>query len=120
MVLQMSSTAAAKTRHPINVHGSTYQITDYVGRAPKHGGYFAGNETPANRTFEPSPLIKHEPVENYFANTRRPGRPSSNRQHARSSFNDRNQRPQPDKSVRFEGTCTYCNKRGHKESECYE
>lgn len=48
MVLQMSSTAAAKTRHPINVHGSTYQITDYVGRAPKHGGYFAGNEANAN------------------------------------------------------------------------
>ena len=44
MLLQTSSAEAEKTRHPINVHGQTYYISDYMGRAPVNGGYVEGYE----------------------------------------------------------------------------
>jgi len=44
MQFQMPAREAAKTRHPVQVHGKTYMISDYVGAGPLRGMYVEGNE----------------------------------------------------------------------------
>lgn len=44
MQFQVLASAAANTRHPLQVNGRTYMISDYVGVGPLKGKYVAGNE----------------------------------------------------------------------------
>jgi hypothetical protein len=44
MHFQVSSSEAAQTRHPVEVNGRTYMISNYVGSGPKLGRYVEGNE----------------------------------------------------------------------------